>query len=735
MNSIPSSHTPLGLSLEAFSQKTDVLDPVEHAHIHHHAPAGSGLLNVQCTCGGACCSGSASAEEHEPDQKHGHRHAHEHSHGGGTSWKKLAAAGISAAFSEGVHFAVEAGAFQGSALSAWSLAGFSLFEALPLLFALAAIVLSGVETYKEGWRAIRNFDLNMMALMSVAVTGAVLIGQFPEAAMVMVLFNISEAIEGRVLEKARRAIQELLALSPETARVCQADQSWKEMDCRKVSLGALVRVNPGERVPLDGVVRAGHSAIDQSPITGESIPVEKAPGDTVFAGTINTSGSFDFTVTAVASDTTLARIIHAVEKAQAVRAPIQRFVDVFARWYTPAIFAVSVLLALIPPLFLGAAWMSSVYTALVVLVIGCPCALVISTPVTIVSGMAAATRHGILVKGGVFLEQGRRLRVLALDKTGTLTHGRPRLTDARFLDDRVEARVAAFSLSARSDHPVSCAVAEALKLEENTELREVESFLAVAGQGVSGILGGTRWYLGSLRMMKEQGVLREAEDSLMHQARELEAQGKTVVALSDSSRVCALFAVADTIRESSVLAVRELRELGVRTVMLTGDNESAARSIAAQAGVDGFRARLLPEDKQAAVASLVLEEQQNIANHSQRQEARRGKVGMVGDGINDAPALARADIGFAMAGSGTDTAMETADVALMDDDLRKIPRFIRLSRAVYGILLQNIALALGVKMLFFALTLAGYTTMWMAVFADVGTALMVVANGLRAGRY
>ncbi|MBQ4077240.1 MAG: heavy metal translocating P-type ATPase [Mailhella sp.] len=692
------SARPFGHSLEAFSPEKAA--PLTAEPAPEQARAGSGLLTVQCSCG--CCGVQESAG-------HGHGAApHRH----GTPWKKLAVAALLALLSEMAHFAE-----QGGFLASWEVPG-----VLPFVFAVAAIALSGVQTFKAGWLSIRRLDLNMAALMSVAVTGAVLIGQFPEAAMVMALFNISEAIEERVLEKARRSIKELLALSPEKATVRQPDGSWKETESRLVPLGALVRVRPGERIALDGIVREGHSAVDQSPITGESMPVEKAQGDAVFAGTINASGSFDFEVTAAASNTALARIIHAVEKAQAGRAPIQRFVDSFARWYTPCIFAASVLLALIPPLFLGAAWLSSIYTALVVLVIGCPCALVISTPVTLVSGLAAATRLGMLVKGGAFLEQGRLLRVLALDKTGTLTCGRPKLTDVLPLAgtevERSRLLALAASLASRSDHPVSRALAEA---HEGVAFA-VNGFEAVPGKGIQGQVEGRRLRLGNLRLL--QGLLcGEEGEELCRRASELEAKGRTVVALADESRVLALFAVADALRESSVQAVLELRGLGVRTVMLTGDNEAAARAIAEQAGVDEFRARLLPEDKLSVIEALAAE-----------AGSGRGKVGMAGDGINDAPALARADIGFAMAGSGTDTAMETADVAIMDDDLRKLPRFVRLSRRVHGILMQNIALVLGVKALFFGLTLAGHTSMWMAVFADVGAALMVVGNGLRAGR-
>ena len=703
---------PFGHSLEAFSKGASL--PASSVPV---APAQPGLLKVQCTCGH--CG-------HEAQHEHQHEGGHAHEHGTRTPWKKLALAGLFALLAEAVHFAEEGG----------FLATVDILGLLPLVFALLAIALSGVETFRAGWRSVRRFDLNMTALMSVAVTGAVLIGQFPEAAMVMVLFNVSEAIEERVLEKARRAIKALLALSPEKASVRQADGSWRETESRLVPLGALVRVRPGERIALDGIVREGRSAVDQSPITGESLPVEKSPGDTVFAGTVNTSGSFDFEVTAAASDTTLARIIHAVEEAQASRAPIQRFVDRFARLYTPCIFGAALLVALVPPLFFGAAWAASIYTALVVLVIGCPCALVISTPVTIVSGMAAATRLGMLVKGGSFLEQGRLLRVLALDKTGTLTHGRPRLAGLLPAPGVEEGQALAWaaSLASRSDHPVSLAIAAGAG---ELELEDVEELEALPGLGLRGSFAGRRFALGSLRMMRECGLSDALEaGELPARAQEWEGQGWSVVALADGRQVLALFAVADTLRESSVQAVRELRGLGVKTVMLTGDDEAPARHIAELAGVDEYRARLLPEDKLAVVEALVAEQQggtQKGGAALRGIDSRRGKVGMAGDGINDAPALARADIGFAMAGSGTDTAMETADVALMDDDLRKIPRFVRLSRRVHGILVQNIALALGVKALFFALTLAGHTSMWMAVFADVGVALMVVGNGLRAG--
>ena len=633
-------------------------------------------------------------------------------------WMKLALAGAFAALSEIIHLMIEwqASPF-GLDLQSWKINGQAVMEYAPPLFAVMAIMIGGLTTYKKGWTAVRNLNLNINALMSVAVTGAVIIKQYPEAAMVMVLFNLAEAIESKALDKARKAIKGLMALAPDKATVLKSGGTWVEMDIRQVTVGSRVRVKPGEKVSLDGVIVQGRSTVNQAPITGESLPVEKTVSDLVYAGTINESGSFEFEVTAGAAESTLARIIQAVEEAQSSRAPMQRFVDKFATYYTPAVFLAAWLAGLVPPLFMGGVWAESIYTALVILVIACPCALVISTPVSIVSGLAAATRYGLLIKGGLFLEQGRLLDWMALDKTGTLTQGRPRLTDFVELDDMKDYKILAlaYSIAARSDHPVSKAIAEHAAAN-GAELMEVSDFTAIPGLGVSGVICGQTWHLGNHRIVEE---LEKCSAQLEERIFSLEKEGKSVVALVGEKGVGGLFAVADTLRETSLEAIRELKKLGVRTIMLTGDNEHTARAIAEQAGVDEFKGNLLPEDKLRIVEQL---------------QNNGGKVGMVGDGINDAPALAKADIGFAMAGGGTDTAIETADVALMDDNLRKIPRFIRLSRSTYAILAQNIAFALSVKAVFFTLAFTGNATMWMAVFADVGAALVVVANGLRAMR-
>ncbi|MCO1336251.1 heavy metal translocating P-type ATPase [Microbulbifer sp. OS29] len=587
---------------------------------------------------------------------------------------------------------------------------------LVMILALASIAGGGLTTYKKGWIALRNRNLNMNALMSIAVTGALLIGHWPEAAMVMVLFTLAELIEAKSLDRARNAIRELMNLAPETATVQGPDGEWASMSAKSVPLGTLIRVRPGERIALDGKVVRGNSAVNQAPITGESLPVDKTAGDTLFAGSINESGALEYRSTTTANDALLARIIHAVEAAQGSRAPTQRFVDQFARWYTPLVFAVALATALLPPLFLAGSWMEWIYRALVLLVIACPCALVIATPVTIVSGLASATRHGILIKGGAYLEQGRKLRWLALDKTGTITHGRPTVTDFQLLVPIAaeEAQILAASLAERSDHPVSKAVMEFVQIPHG-RLHEVESFEALVGRGVRGRVNGEQCYLGNHRLLEELGI---CTPDLEQQLSTLEAEGKTVVMLLRENSVLAMFAVADTVKESSRNAIDSLHRLGVKTLMLSGDNQHTVDAIAQQVGIDRAQGNLLPEDKLREVESL----------------AGAGQVGMVGDGINDAPALARADIGFAMGATGTDAAIETADVALMDDNIGKIATFIQLSRSTARILWQNIILALGIKAVFLVLAFAGEATMWMAVFADMGTSLLVVFNGLRVMR-
>jgi Cd2+/Zn2+-exporting ATPase len=597
------------------------------------------------------------------------------------------------------------------------------FMAAEMVLALGAIGLAGLDTYKKGFAALVRGRLNINALMAVAVTGAFVIGQWPEAAMVMALYAIAELIEARAVDRARNAIQSLLALAPEQAEVKQPDGSWQAVMANAVALDAIARIRPGERVPLDGIVTAGSSAIDQAPVTGESIPVDKTVGDPVFAGTINQAAALEFRVTAVAANTTLARIIHAVEEAQGSRAPTQRFVDRFAAIYTPTVFVLALAVAVLTPLFMDWTWLQALYKALVLLVIACPCALVISTPVTVVSALAAAARRGILIKGGTYLEEARKLKAIALDKTGTITEGKPKLVVSSLLGasgNEAAVFAVAASIAGRSDHPVSKAIAEGLKGPRGEAAEgaaeEVGEFTALAGRGVQATVAGQAYALGNHRLIEERGLCTPALEA---ELKGHEEAGRTVTLLASGTAVLALFAVADTIKASSQAAVAELRALGVVPVMLTGDNAATAKSIGAHAGIEDARGNLLPEDKLAAVKAL---------------QQRYGAVAMTGDGINDAPALAQADIGFAMGGAGTDTAMEAADVVIMNDDLRRIPETIRLSRRAHAVLWQNISLALGIKAVFFVLAVFGSATMWMAVFADMGASLLVVANGLRLMR-
>jgi Cd2+/Zn2+-exporting ATPase len=583
---------------------------------------------------------------------------------------------------------------------------------LGMALAAAAIGLSGFSVYGKGVAALRNGRLNINALMSVAVTGAFLIGQWPEASMVMALYAIAEIIEARAADRARNAIKNLLALAPEEAEVHQPNGNWVRVAAKDVLIDAMVRVRPGERIPLDGVVTRGQSAIDQSPVTGESLPVEKNVGDEVYAGTINQAAALEIRVTATASDSTLARIIHAVEQAQTSRAPTQRFIDRFAEIYTPTVFFLAVTVAIVAPWAMGWTGLDALYKALVLLVIACPCALVISTPVTVVSGLAAAARRGILIKGGVYLEAARKIKVIALDKTGTITEGKPRLVSFEPIDSTVSQLLLeqwAKSLAIRSDHPVSKAMVAGL----SPQTVDVADFQAVSGRGVQGVINGQVYVLANHRWIEERG---HCSPELEAQLKTHEEAGRTVTLLANSQQVLAVCAVADTIKSSSAQAVAELKSLNIATVMLTGDNAITARTVAEQAGITEARGNLLPEDKLNAIVAL---------------QKKFGVTAMVGDGINDAPALAKADIGFAMGGAGTHTAMEAADVVVMNDDIRRLTDTVKLSQRTHAVLWQNITLALGIKLVFLFLALFDGASMWMAVFADMGASLLVVFNGLR----
>lgn len=580
---------------------------------------------------------------------------------------------------------------------------------------LAAMISSGLPTFKKGWLALRTKTMNIHSLMMIAIIGAILIGEWPEAAMVTVLFALAERIERYSLDKARLAIQKLMEVAPDEATVQIENGNWQKTSVKQVTIGVIVWVKPGERIPLDGEIISGKSSVNQAPITGESMPITKEPGDLVYAGTLNERGSFKFKVTKAFCDTLLARIGKTVEQAQAQRAPTQRFVDQFAKYYTPSMVLFALGVAIVPPLIWSAPFYLWVYKALTLLVIACPCALVISTPVTVVSGLAAAAKHGLLIKGGTYLENGRHLKMIALDKTGTLTEGKPVVTDFIVFDEQQEdyfLQLAA-SLDSHSEHPV----AEALvtywqEKQPDNSLLPISVFEALPGRGVMGTINDEPHYVGNHQLAEDNQVCNlEIEKQL----KTLEQQGKTTIILSNKKQVLAIFAVADTVRETSQLAINALHQRGIKTCILTGDNPITANAIAKLVGIDEVQANVLPEEKLRAIDKLI---------------ARYLSVGMVGDGINDAPALAKATIGFAM-GKGTDTALETADVALMNNNLLKLPFFIDLSHKTMQVLRQNISLSIAIKIIFFALALAGIATLWMAVFADMGASLIVVANGLR----
>lgn len=579
--------------------------------------------------------------------------------------------------------------------------------------ALVSIALCGLPILKKAWASAKTFTLNINFLMTLAVVGALGLGEWAEAAMVISLFALAEAIESRSLDRANQAVRSLMDLTPPTALVRGEDGVFAEQLVGEVEVGATVRVRPGERIAFDGTVAHGGSDVDQAPITGESLPVTKQVGDDLFAGSLNGSGSLDYVVTHPAGDTMLDRIVSTVQEAQSQRAPTQRFVDRFAKVYTPAIVGLAVLVAVVPPLF-GGLWGDWLYKGLVLLVVACPCALVISTPVTVVSGLARAARMGLIVKGGVHLENGARITDVAFDKTGTLTKGQPAVTDVEPIDSlsREQVLQVASAVESRSQHPIAQAIIDA----HAGPSVEATGFQSFAGLGAAAVVGGETYRIGNHRWIHESGFCSPALEAKLER---YEAQGKTTVVLVRDSTPVAVIAVADVLRETTRDAISHLHALGLRTHLITGDNEATARTIAQDAGVQGHKSEMLPEEKLDWISA----------------RSAHGVVAMVGDGVNDAPALARADVGIAMGFGGSDTAVETADVALMNEDLRLVPTFIRLCRSTTAVLAQNIWLSVGIKGAFIVLTFMGQATLWMAVFADMGVSLMVVANGMRLLRF
>jgi len=608
--------------------------------------------------------------------------------------------------------------FQGGVLDALSAGGGEgyPFPLAVLFLYVGSIALTGWYLAPKALAAARHLRPDMNLLMMIAVCGAVVIGEWFEAATVAFLFSVALLLESWTVARARRAIGALIDLSPTKARyICPRDGDIEEKPVEEVPTDVTILVRPGEKIPLDGVITKGSTSVNQAPITGESSPVAKEIGDEVFAGTINNEGAFEFKATKTADDTTLARIIHMVEESQSRRAPSEQWVEKFARYYTPAMIALAVGVALIGPLATNVSWGIWVYRALVLLVIACPCALVISTPVSIVAALTTAARNGVLIKGGAHLEAPGRLNVIALDKTGTLTRGHPEVQTVVPLNGHTadELLAMAASLESHSEHPLARAIL--LKAESKTlTFSPADGFRAVKGKGAEAFIDGRPFWIGSHRFMHEKGI---PPPEFHAQAKQLEAEGHSVIVVGSDGHICGLIAVADGVRAEAASAIAELKTAGIRrTVMLTGDNEGTARAVTAATGVDEFRAQLLPEDKVEAVESLAKE---------------YGTVAMVGDGVNDSPAMAAATLGIAMGAAGTDAAIETADIALMSDDLSKLPWLVRHSRRTLQVVKQNIYFALGIKAAFLVLAIAGFATLWMAIAADMGASLLVILNGLR----
>jgi Cd2+/Zn2+-exporting ATPase len=577
-----------------------------------------------------------------------------------------------------------------------------------------SIVLGGVFTARRAVTSIRSAHLDINVLMVIAVAGAMALGEWSEAASVVFLFALAQLLEARAMDRARGAIRALMDLAPADA-IVRRDGTQQRVPVDDVRVGDTILVGPGEKLPLDGRVVAGDSYVNQAPVTGESLPVEKTAGDEVFAGTINGRGALDVVVTRLRRDSTLARIIHLVERAQTQRAPSQTFVDRFARVYTPVVLALAVVVALAPPIFLSGSWSTWFYRSLVLLVISCPCALVISTPVSIVSALAAAARKGVLIKGGAHLEKMASLRCIAFDKTGTLTHGRLRVVGVQPMVgvDPLEVVKLAASLEMRSEHPIGRAIV-AYATDSGIRPVSVDAFQALPGRGAEARVADHTIVVGSHRLFEERRLCSpEMEQSLDA----FTERGCGSVMVAGAGTPIGVIGVADEPREAARDAVDLLRRQGIEHVMLlTGDQESAAKTLAESLDLDGYRAALLPEDKVAAVEDL---------------RRRYGALAMIGDGVNDAPALAAADVGIAMGVAGTDAALETADVALMADELLKIPYALRLSRATMRNIRANIAFSIVLKGAFLILAVAGAATLWMAVAADMGASLVVIANALR----
>ena len=586
---------------------------------------------------------------------------------------------------------------------------------IPTIGYATAIVIGGYTLFIQGFKNLSKFKFDMKTLMTIAIIGAAAIGQWGEGAMVVILFAISEALERYSVDKARQSIESLMDIAPKEAVIRRNNEEIK-VHVEDILVGDIMIVKPGQKLAMDGRVVKGISTLNQAAITGESVPVTKTLEDEVFAGTLNEEGLLEVEVTKKVEDTTIAKIIHLVEEAQAERAPSQAFVDRFAQYYTPLIVVLALLIAVVPPLLFSAAWSTWVYQGLAVLVVGCPCALVVSTPVAVVTAIGNAANNGVLIKGGIYLEEAGALKAIAFDKTGTLTKGVPAVTDIiTYSGNENDLLTITAAIEKGSQHPLASALMrEAESKGLDFDKLVVEDFQSITGKGVKAKVNNEMYYVGSPKIFEEiHGVL---ESNQKRQINDIEAQGKTVMVLGNEEEILSLIAVADEIRETSKAVINQLNKIGIETVMLTGDNERTAREIGKQVGVSDVKASLLPEDKLNFIKEL---------------RGKHKKVGMVGDGVNDAPALAASTVGVAMGGAGTDTALETADIALMSEDLNQLPYTIKLSRKAVTIIKQNITFSLAIKLLALLLVIPGWLTLWIAIFADMGATLLVTLNSLR----
>lgn len=581
---------------------------------------------------------------------------------------------------------------------------------------ILAIIIGGFDLFKEGFSDLIKLDFSMESLMTIAIIGAAFIGEWAEGSIVVILFAISEALERFSMDKARQSIRSLMDIAPKEALI-RRNNVEQLVSVDKIDIDDIMIIKPGQKIAMDGLVINGHSSVNQAAITGESVPVEKQLDDEVFAGTLNEEGVLEVKVTKKVTDTTIAKIIHLVEEAQGERAPAQAFVDKFAKYYTPFIIIMALLIVVVPPLFFGGDWNKWLYQGLSILVVGCPCSLVISTPVSIVSAIGNAAKNGVLVKGGVYLEEIGHLRAIAFDKTGTLTKGKPVVTDFIVTSSETDINYLSIisSLESLSQHPLASAILnEADKTNVDYKSIQIEDFQSITGKGLTGIHQNIRYYIGSPKLFSASVI---EETAVKVQYRQFQEQGKTAMYFGTDEQILGVIAVADEVRDSSAAVISELHKLSIEhTIMLTGDNTKTAESIGKQLGVTEIKGDLMPQEKLDSIKAL---------------RTTYNKVAMVGDGINDAPALAASTVGIAMGGAGTDTALETADVALMGDDLQKLPFIVRLSRQTLKVIKQNITFSLGIKLLALLLVIPGWLTLWIAIVADMGATLLVTLNGLR----